>query len=131
MRQAATLRAVKPATVAASVAASLALAVGLANVAVAAATTAPPASAAEHASPTALPCPMASVSRPPIKPSPMPSHVSDRPIIGGEALGGPGLVVPPNAPPLPTVVSAKSWLVADLDSGAVLGACGAHEFGAP
>jgi D-alanyl-D-alanine carboxypeptidase (penicillin-binding protein 5/6) len=28
-------------------------------------------------------------------------------------------------------LTAKSWLVADLDTGAVLGACGPHEYGAP
>jgi D-alanyl-D-alanine carboxypeptidase (penicillin-binding protein 5/6) len=61
----------------------------------------------------------------------MPTHDPLLPIIGGEALGGPGLVVPPGAPALPTVLSATSWLVADLGTGAVLGACGAHEYGAP
>jgi D-alanyl-D-alanine carboxypeptidase (penicillin-binding protein 5/6) len=50
--------------------------------------------------------------------------------IGGAALATAGLAVPPGAG-RPPAVSARSWLVADLDSGAVLGACGAHEYGTP
>ena len=42
-----------------------------------------------------------------------------------------GLSVPADAPPLPTRLAARSWLVADLDSGDVIGSCGAHERGAP
>jgi D-alanyl-D-alanine carboxypeptidase (penicillin-binding protein 5/6) len=37
----------------------------------------------------------------------------------------------PAAAPVPAKLTATSWLVADLDSGAVLGACGAHEYAAP
>lgn len=50
--------------------------------------------------------------------------------IGGADLATAGLVTPPDtaAPPR---VSATSWLVADLDSGAVLGGCGPHEYGVP
>ena len=48
------------------------------------------------------------------------------PTIGGEKLAGAGLVVPAGAPPTPTTVAATSWIVADLDSGAVYGALGAH-----
>ncbi len=32
---------------------------------------------------------------------------------------------------VPENISASSWLVADLDSGEVLGTCGPHEYGAP
>jgi D-alanyl-D-alanine carboxypeptidase (penicillin-binding protein 5/6) len=39
--------------------------------------------------------------------------------------------VPPGSGALPTNLSAASWLVADLDTGAVLGACGAHEGSPP
>lgn len=42
-----------------------------------------------------------------------------------------GLVVPPGAPELPARLSATSWLVADLETGAVLGACAPHEHGIP
>ncbi|MEV4414351.1 serine hydrolase [Catellatospora sp. NPDC049609] len=50
--------------------------------------------------------------------------------VGGELLATSGLAVPPDAS-RPPEVTATSWLVADLDTGAVLGACGAHEYGAP
>jgi D-alanyl-D-alanine carboxypeptidase (penicillin-binding protein 5/6) len=42
-----------------------------------------------------------------------------------------GLAMPDGSPALPGVISATSWVVADLDSGAVLGACAPHAFGAP
>ncbi|WP_091344527.1 D-alanyl-D-alanine carboxypeptidase family protein [Micromonospora rhizosphaerae] len=88
---------------------------------------APPARAA--AAP--LPCPKAAapkVSRPP-RPVPPPPVPEDR-VVGGEQLDTPGLVAPAGAP-APPAVTATSWLVADLDSGAVLGACGPHEYGTP
>ncbi|OBG28635.1 D-alanyl-D-alanine carboxypeptidase family protein [Mycobacterium sp. 852002-51057_SCH5723018] len=50
---------------------------------------------------------------------PMPLAVPPKPV-GGEALGGCGIVAAPNTPPLPNDVSADAWLVADLDSGAVI-----------
>jgi D-alanyl-D-alanine carboxypeptidase (penicillin-binding protein 5/6) len=53
------------------------------------------------------------------------------PTLGGAGLAGNGLTVPPGSPPLPTNVEATSWLVADLDTGEVLGACGAHRYGIP
>lgn len=48
--------------------------------------------------------------------------------VGGPLLGGRGLAVQPlaGAPHVPTHLTAKSWLVADLDSGAVLAADDAH-----
>src|SRR5690606_25134026 len=72
------------------------------------------------------PCPIVKVARPPISPSPMPTRPPGRPIIGGDSLGTDGLVVAPGSPPLPKVLSATSWLVADLDTGDVLGACAPH-----
>jgi len=42
-----------------------------------------------------------------------------------------GLAVPAGAPPAPTNLSATSWVVADLDTGEVLGACAPHAYGAP
>ncbi|GHJ49354.1 putative penicillin-binding protein DacB1 [Catellatospora sp. TT07R-123] len=62
-----------------------------------------------------------------------PSPPTDDPVhraVGGEELATTGLAVPPGAS-RPPAVSATSWIVADLDTGAVLGACGPHEYGAP
>jgi D-alanyl-D-alanine carboxypeptidase (penicillin-binding protein 5/6) len=64
-------------------------------------------------------------------PSPEPTHKPGLPTIGGDALATRGLVVAPGAPALPANLAATSWLVADLDSGEVLGACGAHRMLAP
>ncbi len=66
-------------------------------------------------------------------PSPPPTPVHDpwEREVGGAALATAGLVVPPDAPDLPDQLSATYWLVADLDTGAVLGACGPHEYGIP
>ncbi|MEV0718143.1 D-alanyl-D-alanine carboxypeptidase [Asanoa sp. NPDC050611] len=88
----------------------------------------PPAAAA--AAP--VPCPTVRVtpkpSRPP-KPTPPPA-VPEQKAVGGPDLASPGLVVPAGASRAPAV-TASSWLVADLDTGEVLGACGAHEYGTP
>ena len=58
-----------------------------------------------------------------------------RPVIGGEALGTAGETLPVDAPPLPaavtTILTAKSWVVADLDTGAVLAGRAPHAVGAP
>ncbi|SBT42485.1 D-alanyl-D-alanine carboxypeptidase family protein [Micromonospora narathiwatensis] len=78
-----------------------------------------------------LPCPKApapKVSRPP-RPVPPANVAADR-VVGGERLDTPGLVTPDGAP-APPAVTATTWLVADLDTGAVLGACGPHEYGTP
>jgi len=79
------------------------------------------------------PCPIVKVKpNPPAPtPSPMPTHDPGQPVIGGDGLATTGLAVPDAAPTLPRNLSATSWVVADLDTGAVLGACGPHEFGAP
>ncbi|MEU4645621.1 D-alanyl-D-alanine carboxypeptidase [Micromonospora sp. NPDC023814] len=77
------------------------------------------------------PCPKApapAVSRPP-RPSPPPAVPEER-AVGGPALATAGLVVPAGVPP-PPAVTATSWLVADLDTGQVLGGCGPHEYGTP
>jgi serine-type D-Ala-D-Ala carboxypeptidase (penicillin-binding protein 5/6) len=85
-----------------------------------------PAPAAVVACPTVAPSP--SPSRPP-KPTPPPGDPLLK-AVGGADLASPGLVVPPGATP-PPAITASSWLVADLGTGAVLGACGAHEYGTP
>ncbi|MEH0830390.1 MULTISPECIES: D-alanyl-D-alanine carboxypeptidase family protein [unclassified Micromonospora] len=78
---------------------------------------------------TTGPCPpVPSVSRPP-RPAPPPADPAQR-AVGGAALATAGLVRPARAP-APPAVPATSWLVADLDSGAVLGGCGPHEYATP
>ncbi|MEH0974650.1 D-alanyl-D-alanine carboxypeptidase [Micromonospora sp. CPCC 205546] len=77
------------------------------------------------------PCPRAPaprVSRPP-RPSPPPAVPQER-AVGGAALDTAGLVVPAGVA-RPPAVTATSWLVADLDTGEVLGGCGPHEYGTP
>ncbi|WP_106616706.1 D-alanyl-D-alanine carboxypeptidase family protein [Saccharothrix carnea] len=56
---------------------------------------------------------------------PPPMEVPESPI-GGQRLGECGLVLPPNAPVPPDGITAKSWLLADMDSGAVLAALDPH-----
>ncbi|WP_431729722.1 D-alanyl-D-alanine carboxypeptidase family protein [Verrucosispora sp. TAA-831] len=83
------------------------------------------------AAPVAVPCPKAvapKVTRSP-RPTPPPSDPEHQ-VVGGDLLATPGLVVPPGAP-VPPKVTATSWLVADLDTGAVLGGCGPHEYATP
>ncbi|WP_089154160.1 D-alanyl-D-alanine carboxypeptidase family protein [Micromonospora sp. NBS 11-29] len=88
--------------------------------------------AAAGAAPAATPpCPRRpapKVSRPPrpVAPAPTPEQLA----VGGAALAAPGLVTPPGSA-TPPAVTATTWLVADLDSGAVLGACGPHVYGTP
>ncbi|MGH3561801.1 MAG: D-alanyl-D-alanine carboxypeptidase family protein, partial [Mycobacterium sp.] len=56
---------------------------------------------------------------------PMPLPVPATPV-GGEALSGCGVIAAPGTPPVPGDISAEAWLVADLDSGAVLAARDPH-----
>ncbi|MEV0154005.1 D-alanyl-D-alanine carboxypeptidase [Micromonospora sp. NPDC050686] len=81
---------------------------------------------------TPVPCPRTppppNTKRPP-RPAP-PPRVPEEQRVGGDELATPGLIVPPGAPK-PPAVSATSWVVADLDTGAVLGGCGPHEYGIP
>ncbi|MFJ6194499.1 D-alanyl-D-alanine carboxypeptidase family protein [Micromonospora sp. NPDC092111] len=78
---------------------------------------------------TTGPCaPVPSASRPP-RPAPPRAEPAQR-AVGGAALATAGLVTP-SGTPAPPAVPATSWLVADLDSGDVLGGCGPHEYGTP
>jgi serine-type D-Ala-D-Ala carboxypeptidase (penicillin-binding protein 5/6) len=61
----------------------------------------------------------------PGQPAPNPVPVPGQPV-GGERLGGCGLVLPDAAPPLPADLTATSWLLADLESGDVLAAKDPH-----
>ncbi|MFF0253448.1 D-alanyl-D-alanine carboxypeptidase family protein [Micromonospora zamorensis] len=90
-----------------------------------------PVAAAGASAALAVRCPRAStpgVSRPP-RPSPPPA-VPEQRVVGGAALDTTGLVAPAGVA-APPGVSATSWLVADLDSGQILGGCGPHEYGTP
>ncbi|BCQ10284.1 D-alanyl-D-alanine carboxypeptidase [Mycobacterium heckeshornense] len=62
---------------------------------------------------------------PTAKDPPAPLPVPATPV-GGNALGGCGVVAAPNTPPVPNDISAEAWLVADLDSGAVIAAKDPH-----
>jgi serine-type D-Ala-D-Ala carboxypeptidase (penicillin-binding protein 5/6) len=109
----------------------------IAAVAVAAPATATDARAQSDPDPTPPPfeaCPVADVQLPPNRP-PLPQrpplhHHGDR-TIGGVGLATEGLAVSPNAADLPDNLSATYWLVADLDTGDVLGACGPFEYATP
>jgi D-alanyl-D-alanine carboxypeptidase (penicillin-binding protein 5/6) len=93
----------------------------------------PSAAVASRPAPAAfVPCPYTKITpNPPApKPSPVPTHPADLPIAGGDGLNTDGLAVAADAPKVPTT-SATSWLVADLDTGAVLGACAPHAMHAP
>ena len=46
--------------------------------------------------------------------------------VGGSQLGACGLILPANAPALPSDISAGAWLIADLDTGAVIAAKDPH-----
>jgi D-alanyl-D-alanine carboxypeptidase (penicillin-binding protein 5/6) len=110
------------------VAASLAAA---APVIPAAPATAAPAAVTKVA-PATFPCPKPAVKPPPGRPA-RPTPPKDDPVlraVGGDALATDGLTVPPGAPK-PPALTATSWLVADLDTGEVLGGCGPHVYGTP
>ncbi|KLO35454.1 D-alanyl-D-alanine carboxypeptidase [Mycobacterium nebraskense] len=96
---------------------------------------APAARAEPGAGPNAAPanCPF-KVNTPPAVDSSEVPQAGDPPIplavpakpVGGEALGSCGVVAAPDTPALSTDVSADAWLVADLDSGAVIAAKDPH-----
>jgi D-alanyl-D-alanine carboxypeptidase (penicillin-binding protein 5/6) len=90
------------------------------------------ASAAKTGAPAEIPCPKPKIPKPPgIPPRPVPPP--DDPVnsaVGGDALATHGLIVPAGVPK-PPAVTATTWLVADLDTGEVLGACGPHVYQTP
>ncbi|GAA2392812.1 D-alanyl-D-alanine carboxypeptidase family protein [Dactylosporangium salmoneum] len=71
-----------------------------------------------------VPCPYASTPTIPPTP-PSPERDPAAPVVGGERMATTGLAVPDGAAAPPTL-SAMSWVVADLDTGEVLGACAPH-----
>ncbi|MDP9818847.1 D-alanyl-D-alanine carboxypeptidase family protein [Spirilliplanes yamanashiensis] len=79
-----------------------------------------------------VPCPRVKANPLPSRP-PKPRPPAADPVlrqVGGAGLDTDGLVVPEGAP-APPKLTAASWLVADLDTGAVLGGCGPHVRGTP
>ncbi len=121
--------------------AAAALASGLIGATAATGAVAPLAAAAPSASTTApftTPntdgCPNKTATPPAIDTSEVPEPGEEAPAplpvpsppIGGDKLGGCGLVLPDGAPPVPADISATGWLVADLDSGRVLAAKDPH-----
>jgi D-alanyl-D-alanine carboxypeptidase (penicillin-binding protein 5/6) len=83
--------------------------------------------------PAYIPCPVAAASPSTPRPAVTGTPIRDLslPTVGGEGLGTTGLTRPVNSAPPPGTLTARSWIVADLDAGAVLGACGPHEPLAP
>jgi D-alanyl-D-alanine carboxypeptidase (penicillin-binding protein 5/6) len=97
----------------------------------------PPPVGRSAAVPVDPPCPIAvAPPLPGAKPTPVPTlpppppRAPDAPVAGGERMASTGLVLPDRVPALPSL-TARGWVVADLDSGAVLGACAPHERYAP
>jgi serine-type D-Ala-D-Ala carboxypeptidase (penicillin-binding protein 5/6) len=79
-----------------------------------------------------IPCPKPKIAPPANRPKP-PVPPPDDPVgsaVGGDALATHGLVVPAGVK-RPPAVTATTWMVADLDSGEVLGGCGPHVFQTP
>ncbi|WP_438870789.1 D-alanyl-D-alanine carboxypeptidase family protein [Paractinoplanes ovalisporus] len=79
-----------------------------------------------------VPCPKPKVAPPANRP-PRPVPPPDDPVgsaIGGDALATHGLVIPPGVKS-PPAVTATTWMVADLDTGEVLGGCGPHVYQTP
>ncbi|WP_084599099.1 D-alanyl-D-alanine carboxypeptidase family protein [Actinoplanes subtropicus] len=81
---------------------------------------------------TDISCPHPNIAKPAgIPPRPVPPP--DDPVnsaVGGDALATHGLVIPAGAKQ-PPAVTATTWMVADLDTGEVLGGCGPHVYQTP
>ncbi len=88
----------------------------------------PSGSTPTHAVPPSAPAPTDSGNSPDA-PDPHPPRGGLGPL--GQAVGGSTLlsrrtILPPHAPALPTNITAQSWMVADLDTGAVVAARDPH-----
>jgi serine-type D-Ala-D-Ala carboxypeptidase (penicillin-binding protein 5/6) len=57
---------------------------------------------------------------------PLPGQGPGGEVVGGARLGTVGLALPAKAKPLPKDISARGWVIADLDTGEVLAARNAH-----
>lgn len=80
----------------------------------------------------AVPCPTEKLSPPPQRPAKPKAPALDaaHARVGGDALATTGLAIPSGAE-APPKLTASTWLVADLDTGQVLGACNAHGYETP
>ena len=79
-----------------------------------------------------IPCPKPKVAPPPNRPArpvPPPDNPANS-VIGGADLATHGLIIPAGAKQ-PPAVTATTWMVSDLDTGQVLGACGPHVYQTP
>jgi D-alanyl-D-alanine carboxypeptidase (penicillin-binding protein 5/6) len=85
---------------------------------------------ARPAAPTTVPAPTVDPTAPtPTSPppgGPPTGSAPDGSTVGGPALRTRSVVLPDGAPPVPATVTAPGWLVADLGTGAVLGARDPH-----
>ncbi|MFB9236634.1 D-alanyl-D-alanine carboxypeptidase family protein [Plantactinospora siamensis] len=88
----------------------------------------PGAAAAVPGAVARCPEPSPGIARTP-RPTPPPGRSGDREV-GGAALATSGLAAPTDAA-APPAVTATSWVVADLDTGAVLGGCDPHQYSPP
>ena len=82
--------------------------------------------------PAEIPCPKPKIAPPtgvPPRPVPPPDDPAGS-VVGGADLATHGLIIPAGAGRVPAV-TATTWLVADLDTGEVLGACGPHVYQTP
>ncbi|WP_327143879.1 D-alanyl-D-alanine carboxypeptidase family protein [Nocardia sp. NBC_01327] len=101
-----------------------------------AATAAPPSSTTTtpFTTPNTDGCPNKTAPPPPIDASevPEPGDSAPQPLpipsppVGGDQLGGCGVILPSGAPQLPEGISATGWVVSDLDTGKVLAAKDPH-----
>ena len=94
----------------------------------------PPTTSAPFTTPNTDSCPFTSLPAPAVDLSeipapgttvPAPVPVPDEPV-GGDRLGGCGVVLPAGAPPLPADIAASGWVVADAETGEVLAAKDPH-----
>lgn len=86
---------------------------------------------ASPSSAAAIPCPKNGEPDPTRVPRPSPPpDVPRHRTVGGKLLDTAGLVAPQGVPD-PPGNTAITWLVADMDTGQVLGACGPHEYSTP
>ena len=86
------------------------------------------AAATTHAVPPPAPSPTDSGNSP-AAPDPHPPRGGIGPLgeaVGGQRLLGRGLVLPQDAPPLPSGPTARAWVLADLDTGDILAARDPH-----
>ncbi|MBB2942787.1 D-alanyl-D-alanine carboxypeptidase (penicillin-binding protein 5/6) [Actinoplanes lutulentus] len=73
-----------------------------------------------------IPCPKPKVAKPSAPPRPVPpAENAEQMVVGGDDLATHGLVVPQGVKS-PPALTATTWMVADLDTGEILGACGPH-----